>query len=203
MQKRNIVFYGDSNTWGYDPADPYERRYPSDRRWTTIVSETLREDFQVFPEGMNGRTLPDLAREQPYLLSLIGKVKDNGILCTMLGTNDIVLTMHSDASAPVRRMEQYLRYLMQHLKPEQILIIAPPLIGREDTADPFLRACFMESRKMNAGFMTLASKCGAVSADASLWEIEPAFDLVHFSEKGHQKFAEKMIQLLRSLQDKL
>lgn len=55
-----MIFYGDSNTYGYDPADLAENRYPDADRWTTIVSKQLSENYQVFPEGLNGRQLPDL-----------------------------------------------------------------------------------------------------------------------------------------------
>ena len=57
-RRRQIIFYGDSNTYGYDPADPYLQMFPYDARWTTIVSKNLQDHFQVLAEGMNGRTLP-------------------------------------------------------------------------------------------------------------------------------------------------
>ena len=106
--RRQIIFYGDSNTYGYDPADPYDRRYPYEERWTTIVSENLKDLFQVIPEGMNGRMLPEISYEQSYLKKLIHLAGRDGILCTMLGTNDILLTMHPDASSPVGKMEHYI-----------------------------------------------------------------------------------------------
>ncbi len=61
---RQIIFYGDSNTYGYDPADPYRQMFPYDARWTTIVSKNLKDHFQVLAEGMNGRTLPVPPYEQ-------------------------------------------------------------------------------------------------------------------------------------------
>lgn len=196
---RNLVFYGDSNTYGYDPADFYENRYPACRRWTTIVSEALQDSFRVFAEGMNGRTIPDITRSRGYLARLIEKVKDDGILCTILGTNDILAVMHPDASTAVRKMEQYIHFLLQYLRPEQILIIAPPPSGKEDSADPFWRAAFSESLKMNRGFRLLAAEYGAHFADAAEWDISLSYDLVHFSEAGHQIFAREMISLIRTL----
>lgn len=137
-RRRQIIFYGDSNTYGYDPADPYRQMFPYDARWTTIVSKNLKDHFQVLAEGMNGRTLPVPPYEQSYLIKLISLSEGDGIFSTMLGTNDILLTTHPDADIPIRKMEQYITFLKRHLDHSQILIIAPPLIGGGDIGDPLL-----------------------------------------------------------------
>ena len=49
-----IVAYGDSNTWGYDPAPG--ARFAADVRWTGVMSRELGADFRVIEEGLNGRT---------------------------------------------------------------------------------------------------------------------------------------------------
>ncbi len=85
MGKRNLIFYGDSNTYGYDPADLAENRYPDADRWTTIISTHLSATFRICPEGLNGRQFPDLKYDQGYLISLVKMVEENGIFCTMLG----------------------------------------------------------------------------------------------------------------------
>ena len=86
-RRRVVVFYGDSNTYGYDPADPYEQRLPYLKRWTTVVSRNLKGYWQVIPEGMNGRTIPAMPEGSPYLIKLPSLARGDGILCTMLGTN--------------------------------------------------------------------------------------------------------------------
>ena len=198
-RRRQIIFYGDSNTYGYDPAEPYHRMFPYAARWTTIVSGNLEEHFQVLSEGMNGRTLPAPPYEQSYLAKLISLLQGEDILCTMLGTNDILLTMRPDADIPVRKMEQYISFLKKHLDCSQILIIAPPLIGGRDMGDPLLEKYHKESRKMNDGFREIASQQGVLFADASEWEIDLGFDQVHFSEEGHRTFAARMTELVRGL----
>ena len=59
-EKRKILFYGDSNTYGYDPADWIEYRYPVEKRWTYQLQEMCKDAWKVVPGGMNGRRLPDL-----------------------------------------------------------------------------------------------------------------------------------------------
>ena len=198
-RQRKIIFYGDSNTYGYDPADPYERRYPYEERWTTIVSENLKDHFQVIPEGMNGRMLPEILYEQSYLMRLIRLAGHDGILCTMLGTNDILLTVHPDASATVRKMEQYIPFLKKHLDSSQILIIAPPLIGSGGTWNPLPENYYRESKRMNDAFRTIAAREGVLFSDASEWGIDLAYDQVHFSAEGHRMFAVQVTTTILSL----
>lgn len=198
-KKIPLIFYGDSNTYGYDPADLYENRYPVFQRWTTMVSEAVSDDFEIFPEGMNGRKLPDMRLEQPFLQSLIDRIKDGGILCTMLGTNDLLCRTRPDADIPIGWMERYLDHLRQYLTPRQILIIAPPLVGTPEETDAYVRACRSENRRMNDAFKVLAQQCGASFADASAWGIELSPDMVHFSEAGHRTFAQEMIRLLEEI----
>lgn len=52
--KRIILCYGDSNTWGYDPAT--RGRFDSTTRWTGVLQTLLGDNFTVIAEGLNGRT---------------------------------------------------------------------------------------------------------------------------------------------------
>merc|ERR1712000_570187 len=57
---RTIVCYGDSNTWGFDPATA--GRFPRKERWTGVLQALLSDekhkadDFYVVEEGLNART---------------------------------------------------------------------------------------------------------------------------------------------------
>ncbi len=51
---RRILCFGDSNTWGYDPAT--EDRFDDQTRWTGVLQAALGTDFTVIEEGLNGRT---------------------------------------------------------------------------------------------------------------------------------------------------
>ena len=68
--RRRIVCFGDSNTWGYNPAT--EERYDEDVRWTGILAELLGDGYRVVEEGQNGRTVAtdspsDGGEERPHL----------------------------------------------------------------------------------------------------------------------------------------
>ena len=73
--------------------------------------------------------------------------------------------------------------------------IAPvPIVKGLDGAGEY----FEQSLKMNSGFKDLAKEYGALFADAENWQVELAFDHVHFSSKGHRAFAEGFADCLLS-----
>ena len=47
-----IMFFGDSNTWGYDP----ETSLRFTNRYTQLIQSELNDDV-IIEEGLNGRTL--------------------------------------------------------------------------------------------------------------------------------------------------
>jgi lysophospholipase L1-like esterase len=58
-----IVAFGDSNTWGYDPATG--GRFPRPQRWPSVLQRELGADFEVIAEGLNGRTTVHDVRSSP------------------------------------------------------------------------------------------------------------------------------------------
>ena len=194
--ERKLLIYGDSNTYGYDPTDYYESRYPVEIRWTTILQELLGNGWRVLPEGMNGRTLPDLRYDRERLIGLVGRLSENDVFAVMLGTNDILLTTDPDAGMAVRKMDAFLNFLTGRMAPGNVLVIAPPYIGGENVRDPLYQRYREESRDMNAGFKKLADQYGTMFLDAAVWGIGMSYDMVHYSEEGHRLFAEKMAEYL-------
>ena len=59
-----IVAFGDSNTWGYDPATG--GRFPRAQRWPSVLQRELGPDFEVIAEGLNGRTTVHDDPIEPY-----------------------------------------------------------------------------------------------------------------------------------------
>lgn len=58
---KNILCFGDSNTWGYDfttydPALGSGQRLPFDERWPGIVQNMLGADYRIIEDALNART---------------------------------------------------------------------------------------------------------------------------------------------------
>ena len=92
--KKRIVCFGDSNTWGYDPVT--RLRYDADTRWPMRMQKILGDGYQVIEEGQNGRTI---ACEDPwewgtkkgmdYVLPMVESQNPFDLLIIMLGSNDL------------------------------------------------------------------------------------------------------------------
>ncbi|MCQ2555368.1 MAG: GDSL-type esterase/lipase family protein, partial [Clostridia bacterium] len=96
---KNILCYGDSNTFGYDPVTA--SRFDYEKRWTTLLNDMVKEKgYRVIEEGLNGRTTsldddrPDILPNRvgrsglEYLPVILESHYPVDILVIMLGTND-------------------------------------------------------------------------------------------------------------------
>ena len=83
MSIKNILCFGDSNTWGFvpgafDPETLYMKRYSILERWPGLLRDILCADYHIIEEGLNGRTTnveyPDLSGRSgtSYILQYVG-----------------------------------------------------------------------------------------------------------------------------------
>ena len=54
MTRRRVLCFGDSNTYGYDPAR--DGRYGEDERYPMVLQDLLGDGWSVVEEGLPGRT---------------------------------------------------------------------------------------------------------------------------------------------------
>jgi len=90
---KKILCYGDSNTWGYRPADG--SRFSKDVRWPSLMSQYLKDNYVIIEEGLNGRSALNLypgydaANGIDCIKKIIGKHIPVDIAFIFLGLNDI------------------------------------------------------------------------------------------------------------------
>lgn len=145
---KNILCYGDSNTWGHIAGSinlelRLAKRYAYNVRWTGVLQGLLGSDYRIIEGGLNGRntsfdethiirpsrnglaTLP-LVMEMNYPLDLV---------ILMLGTNDAQITFKEQAS--IERIIFGIKGLIQCVKTSKlgpnysspkVLLISPPAI---------------------------------------------------------------------------
>lgn len=174
-----IVCFGDSNTYGYDPRDNLGGRYGADSRWVDLLSKIT--GWQVRNRGENGRMIPSRFEQAERMLKANAPVD---IFLVMLGTNDLL--QGARVCEVTDRMENFLI----HVRPlcKQILLVAPAPMqyGQWVTEERLLGA----SAQLGEAFRRLSERLDISFADAGQWNVEMAFDGVHFTEEGHQRFAE-------------
>ncbi len=193
-QQKRVVCYGDSNTYGYDPRGVLGGRYPDETLWTTLIQTDTRD---VINEGQNGRMIPKFAWEKSEALQILAAHAPVDLAIVMLGTNDIINHWDFKAEDVAACMENCLTDLTAAMPDTRFLLIAPPPIQTGQLQmEPRL---LVESQKFGECYRAAADRLNIAFADAADWQVEPAFDGVHFSEKGHAAFAKGLNQTLSQM----
>ena len=184
-----ILCFGDSNTYGYDPRSYFGGQYPSQHRWVDILAQKL--GGKAVNAGENGREIPRREGELQRFDLMLSNQKPLDILLIMLGGNDLLQGNSVETTA--QRMETFLPRIPRERT--QIVLIGPPRMrpGAWITDDRLLEDCV----RLNTAYHTVSKKLGIRFIDATDWDIEVTFDGVHYSEKGHQTFAENLYLALK------
>ena len=75
----NVICFGNSNTYGYDPCSWFGGRYDADSRWVDILA--AETGWAVCNMGQNGLGIPATTPAFP---------EDTDLQIVMLGTNDLL-----------------------------------------------------------------------------------------------------------------
>ena len=111
----NVICFGDSNTYGYDPRSYLGGRYDPDSRWVDILA--AKTGWTVRNMGENGREIPTSAPDFPA---------DTDLLIVMIGINDLL-----QGRSPEQAAERLNRFLSGiSLDRSKILLIAPLPVKR-------------------------------------------------------------------------
>lgn len=200
---KSLLFFGDSNTYGYDPRGYFADRYPKNVRWADRLAAELKEEWNIISDGMNGRTIPSASYSRQYVLSLLqGNNGDPGIdlFAVMLGTNDLFSSYPEfSADEAAEKMESFLNFLSENVPEIRILLIAPPAVGSNVSGIPEEQLLHRESLRLGQLYGEIAEQRNLPFINTAEWSIPLAFDNVHLSAEGHRVFAEEMKQALRKL----
>ena len=156
-----LICYGDSNTYGYDPHDTNEGRYPKEVRWTGILD--TETDWKVENHGVNGRSIPHTVSTVKFACQQVRDWhrKPNSVwLLVMLGTNDLLENPDFTAADVAKRMERFLKRMMEEAglasRKMRLRLIAPPAMQEGQWVDrPEL---LTESRNLGKEYKRIAKR---------------------------------------------
>ena len=200
---KRILFFGDSNTFGYDPRALFGGRYSEDVRWTDIVARDLSDRFEVIPRGMNGRCIPRSEYEIEALEKLIKAYEPLDYFAIMLGTNDVLLTTSPDPDLAIRNMKALLTRLLDKVSDSgstEIILVIPPYMFPGSSAHSPFWMYEDASKRLARGYVTVAEELGLRTIDTTKWMVDLDSDGVHISERGSLEFAEHMKEALLNIQ---
>lgn len=207
---KRILCYGDSNTWGADPDTGL--RYDEQTRYPRVLASLLGTDYDVVEEGLPGRTsvydtdVDAYVNGKTYLYPCLSSHAPLDLVIIMLGSNDLSTGCKVNAyyaAAGVERLVNLIRHwsIDQKSRCPQILVISPPLFGRE-SVEPITEVFDMkwasrESRLFRKHYSDVAKSrdCLFLAAED---HTEPGCDGVHMTPESHIRLAEAIYNIIKT-----
>ncbi len=218
--KRQILCYGDSNTWGcigrWQESPLPSERYDEEHRWPNVMQAQLGENFNVICEGLGGRTTiyPVPGEEwksgESYLIPCLNSHYPLDLVVIMLGTND--LQVHKTITAAelplgIARLVDMIRAngkVGRGLKSPEILLIAPvEIIPSDPNGRVLVYAKFREEigRELSLLFPSVYAKVaeekGCYFLNAQEYAAPGPADGVHLDPESHVRLGCAAAQYIR------
>jgi lysophospholipase L1-like esterase len=209
MTKKTVLCYGDSITWGYNPAT--QNRMNLDERWTGILANELKEDYLVVEEGLKGRTTTwndpiDGASKNGlnYLIPCLESHKPIDLCILLLGLNDLKKRF----SLPSVEIARGITVIIQVIKNSKtgvggkapkILLVTPPIINPVEGLSQEFRNSHNKSRKLPGYYEKIAQDYGLEFLDISKIINVSKFDGVHIDVDEQLKLGNIIIKKVKEI----
>jgi lysophospholipase L1-like esterase len=213
---KNILCYGDSNTYGYNPENG--KRYPENIRWTGRLLSLLGSDYRVIEEGCNGRTtvftdpIESWKRGIDYLRPCLNSHKPIDLVILMLGSNDLKEMYHATAEEIADGAGQLVEVIKTFTEEKQgfvpkILLMAPPKIGAGINNSPF-NAQFNEtaierSSRFPELYKKVADEKNCIFINTADYIKSSEKDSLHLDVDAHARLAEEIFKAIKKEEMKL
>lgn len=200
---KNILCFGDSNTWGYNPKT--KDRYPTSVRWTGRLQDKFSdEDIAIIEQGLCGRTTVFEDRTRPNrkglntLREIFSEKKDIDSVILMLGTNDCKTYYGNTEHEIAKGIEECLDVVLKYVSPENVLLISPIELGDEvwkEEYDPeFNKNSVLVSKHLRPVYEKLATERNVKFLAASEYAKPSNSDQEHLDEEGHNRLANAIFE---------
>ncbi len=190
-----ILFYGDSNTYGYDPRGPVPGRYDEKKIWPMIAGDCIA-DSEVFIEALNGRRLPSSDFDFEVIFAAIDRCEEVDVLGIMLGTNDYICSLMPEPDVVAAKMEDVIKKIKAKYPDLRILLIAPPPVKTATVCG--MQKYDTTDGRLSKAYEKTAEKMGTYFFDAAKEPLSMAFDGVHLSEDGHRQLGRRIGEYIES-----
>ena len=209
---KNILCFGDSNTWGYDPAT--KTRFPRDTRWTGLLQKYLGNDYYIVEEGLNGRTT-NVDEKEEYNLGYFRKNRSSldllpaiieshyplDLIVVMLGTNDLKSNFNRSANQIAEDMKLVCQTIINNecFNSKSLLLVSPTHI--EENSDIILDSFINTNKKAMALaplYENISKELGVEFLDASKIVKTNTIDGIHWDANQHNDFALFIAQYIKS-----
>jgi lysophospholipase L1-like esterase len=153
MNRKRVLVFGDSNSWGFVPcaANETTTRYDTSTRWPAVMAARLGADIELVEEALSGRTtdLDDPQMDLPsihlknaifngakLLPAIVASHLPLELVIIMLGTNDLKARFKRSARqiavaavGLARLIEECQGGVATVYPAPKVLLVAPPPLG--------------------------------------------------------------------------
>jgi lysophospholipase L1-like esterase len=205
---KTIVCYGDSNTWGADPAG--NGRFDHTTRWPGVMAGLLGEGYRVIEEALNGRTtivddpISPNRNGLTYLMPCLDSHHPFDLVTIMLGTNDLKFRLNrtaADIGESVMLLAETARntpFGPDESRPKVLIICPPPVALLTDLDGMFVGA--VEKSLELPRYYELAAKwaqCDFLNAGDIIRSSD--LDGIHFEASEHAKLGQAVAVKVRQM----
>jgi lysophospholipase L1-like esterase len=212
---KNIMIFGDSNTWGWDPSNDLIqviKRWPDEVRWAGVLQEELGADYKIIPEGLNGRTtvwddpIEEYRCGKQHIIPLLDSHAPLDLVIIMIGTNDLkdryTVTAQDIANGAGLILDKTLAQAGA-FGPDgpKVLFIAPPPLGPIENG--IFKFMFAGNRKkslqMAEFYEAVASSRGVPFFDAASVAKVSEIDGLHMDADAHAALGKAVAQQVKNI----
>lgn len=204
---KNVLCYGDSNTFGFIPENC--KRYDKDSRWSGILSELLKDNYNIIEEGMNNRTgffkNPEGLKQSggEYLSIFLQNHKNLDVCIISLGTNDAQFFYNLDENTAKSGLQNLIDSVYEANSTTKIIIVPPVKITENILHSGFSMMFNSESiEKINNIFPVFKQK--AVENKCLYFDfneiVSPSkTDGIHYTKESHKIIAQNLFEFILNI----
>lgn len=205
---KTIVCFGDSNTWGYNPASG--ARHDRSHRWPLVLAESLGSEYDVIPEGQNSRTtvmedpFEGYKRGSDYLLPCLESHMPVDLVVILLGTNDMKhrygLSAWDIAQGAGRLVEmaQGCAFGPDGRAP-QVLLLAPPPVAKLSNFAEMFEGSVEKSTELGRHYRAVAEELGCRFLDTQTVVRSSDLDGIHLEPEEQVKLGRAVAEVARGI----
>lgn len=204
-----ILCFGDSNTWGFKPDQPFTR-FSRDIRWTGVVDKILGDEFEIIEEGLNGRTTvwddPFGSHKDGsvYLPPCLESHAELDLVIIMLGTNDLKAHFKLTAAEVAQGLKKLISIVRSSGSGRgggspHILIVVPPPIGKLTLLAGVYGDAPEKSKFLAHEIQLITQFMNCPFMDAGLVVTSSPIDGVHWEADQHKRFAEAVSEKIKNI----
>ncbi len=214
MNRKRILVFGDSNSWGFVPcsADEPTTRFDASTRWPGVMAARLSASIELVEESLSGRTtdLDDFEIDLPsvhlkgatfngakLLPAIVASHLPLDLVIIMLGTNDCKTRFKRNARE-IARAAVGLARIIEECKggvatvypAPKILLLAPPPLGTSFHNPAEWAGAYEKSLELGSALKTATAAADLPFLNAGEIIATEGIDGIHLTAEAHLKLGE-------------